>query len=128
MNAARPLRLLLAALVAVFVLGVALAVGGLLALRDPSAMVVFAVAALAGVIAATITYFVARSATVLPDDVPAVVEALPELPAPRTMRTVASLPVASLPAPYLAAVMKGLHANRQALTRRGQSAGNQAGA
>jgi hypothetical protein len=117
MPAASRLSLLLAALVAVFVLGISLALGGLLALHDPGAAVVFAVAALAGVLAATLTYLVARSSMAEPEEEPVEEQPLPIAQPATRASAVEALPVASLPAPYVAAVMKGLHANRQALER-----------
>lgn len=129
MKAASRSTLVLAALIALVVLGVALATAGLFALGDPGAVVVFTVAALAGLLAAAVTYCVARTV-----DLDADAQPLPEMqprwqgrPAAAQPLEVESLPVASLPAPYIAAVMKGLQANRQALSGRGATTGEQAG-
>lgn len=128
MKAASRFPLVLAALVALFVLGMALAVGGLLAWQDPGAGVVLAVATLAGLAAAAIAYAVVRTV-----DLDAVFEGQPEAlepvrpaPVPARLR-VEALPVASLPAPYLEAVMKGLQANRRGVPRERRSPGEQAG-
>jgi hypothetical protein len=134
MQANRRFQLLLAALVAVFVLGIALALGGLLAMHDPGTLAVFAVATLAGVAAAGITYVVARSSIPEPEDAQEVLEPEPgpaaqAVPQPlRPVGAIEALPVASLPAPYLSAVMKGLHANRRALSHDWESGDKQAGA
>lgn len=129
MKAASRSTLVLAALIALAVLGVALATAGLLALQDPGAVVVFAVATLAGLLAAAITYCVARTVDLDGDAQPVagMQPRHPGRPGATEPLDVESLPVASLPAPYLAAVMKGLQANRQALSRRGGTAGEQAG-
>ncbi|HVE53866.1 MAG TPA: hypothetical protein VNB23_10845 [Ramlibacter sp.] len=128
MKAASPLSLLLAALVAVFALGVSLAVVGLLALRDPGAAIVLGVAAFAGLLAAVLAYLAARNSGLGPVEVAR--EEVPVAPvqAPRAAASMAALPVASLPAPYLEAVMKGLHANRQAFVHQRQPTDKQAGA
>jgi len=115
---ARRLTLLIAVLTSLFVLGVALAVGGLLALRDPGVLVVCLVAATAGVLAAGLAYLAARA--VGEDDadplggMPEAKDVEPRLPVPVRARftPIHSLPVAELPAPYVAAVLKGLHASR----------------
>jgi hypothetical protein len=128
MKAASRSTLVLAALIALFVLGVALALGGLLAVQDPGAGVVFAVATLAGLLAAAITYCVARTVD-LDDDaepVPARHVGPQELAPVSGPLRIERLPVATLPAPYVAAVMKGLQANRQALSRGTGAAGKQA--
>lgn len=110
---ARRLALLIAVLTALFVLGVAVAVGGLLAMREPGILAVCLVAATAGVLAAGLAYLAAGT---VGDDEPELPEPAEEIPvaSPITARPVRiqSLPVAELPAPYLAAVMKGLQASR----------------
>lgn len=112
---ARRLALLIAVLTALFVLGVAVAVGGLLAMREPGILAVCLVAATAGVLAAGLAYLAAGT---VGDDEPELPEPAEEIPvaSPITARPVRiqSLPVAELPAPYLAAVMKGLQASRAA--------------
>jgi hypothetical protein len=120
---ARRLTVLVAVLTGLFVLGVALAVGGLLALRDPGVLLVCLVALAAGVLAAGLAYAAARVAAEEHQEESAGLT--PELPPPprvalqlqrmarkpqRPVR-IQSLPVADLPAPYLAAVMKGLQAS-----------------
>ena len=116
MKAASRFQIVLAVLVALFVLGVALAVGGLLAWHDPGAAVVVAIATLAGVLAAAMAYGVARSVDLGEEEPQA--EGLPRQVAPGAARPrIDALPVASLPAPYLAAVMKGLQADRLARSR-----------
>lgn len=113
---ARRLALLIAVLTALFVLGVALAVGGLLALRDPGVLAVCLVAATAGVLAAGLSYLAARA---VGDEEAELPEPAAEIrvaaPVARRPARIQSLPVAELPAPYLAAVMKGLQANRAAM-------------
>lgn len=113
---ARRLALLIAVLTALFVLGVALAVGGLLALRDPGILAVCLVAATAGVLAAGLAYLAARTAGDEEPELQEPAEAI-RVAAPVAGRPVRiqSLPVAELPAPYLAAVMKGLQASRAAM-------------
>ncbi len=120
---ARRLTILVAVLTGLFVLGVALAVGGLLALRDPGVLVVCLVALVAGVLAAGLAYAAARVAAEENQEESAGLT--PELPAspvalqlqrmarsPQRPVRIQSLPVADLPAPYLAAVMTGLQASR----------------
>lgn len=118
MKAAGRLTSVLAVLIGIFVLGVAAAVGALLTLHSPSVGLVAAVALLAGVVAAAITYLVVRTTGLELDEdlAPPGVDVEPiELDAPcRAVRST-SLPVANLPAPYLAAVMKGLQASRAAM-------------
>lgn len=134
MKAASRLTLVLAALIAVIVLGAALAVGGLLALRDAGTVLVLGVATLAGVLAAGFTYLIVRAV-----DFEEAASAALEVPASRDRQdgieaTMAPAPgqgealqVATLPAPYLAAVMNGLQANSRALSRGRPVAGKQAG-
>lgn len=109
---ARRLALLIAVLTGLFVLGVALAVAGLLALGDPGVVVVCLVAALAALAAAAVAWFAVRTAAEedepVQEDRPATRAALQ-----RPVR-IQSLPVADLPEAYLAAVMKGLQASRRA--------------
>lgn len=114
----RRLCLLIAVLTALFVLGVALAVGGLVALRDPDILMVCLVAALAGVLAAGLSYLAARAVAEGHEEES--VALAPELPGaplppapPRPVR-IQAMPVTELPAPYVAAVMKGLRASRTA--------------
>ena len=122
---ARRLTLLVVVLTGLFVLGVALAVGGLLALRDPGILAVCLVALVAGVLAAGLAYAAARVAAEedqeesagltpeLPPPVPVVALQMQRMARrPRGPVRIQSLPVADLPAPYLAAVMKGLRASR----------------
>jgi hypothetical protein len=118
MKAARRITFVLAALLGIFVLGVALAVGSLLALQAPGLEVVIVVAVMAGLIAAGLTWLVARTTGLEldedlspPADV-APIEAYERTPA--AGRTIA-VPAGELPAPYLAAVMKGLQASRTAM-------------
>lgn len=129
MKAASRSTLVLVALIALVVLGVALATAGLLAVQDPGAVVVFAVATLAGLLAAAITYCVARTVDLDADE--SALDATPRHgQEPRSAAAplrVEALPVASLPAPYVDAVMKGLQANRQGLSRARGVAGEQAG-
>lgn len=106
-------------LTGIFVLGVAVAIGSLLTLQAPGIGMVLAVAVLAGVIAAALTYAVARTTHLeLDEDLsppPAEVEPIEAFErAPVAGRTI-PVPVADLPAPYLAAVMKGLQASRSAM-------------
>jgi hypothetical protein len=119
MKTASRLTLVLAMLIGIFVLGVAVAVGTLLTLQSPGMAAVVAVALLAGVIAAGLTYLVARTTGLeLDEDLspPSVdvepIEAFERTPA--AGRSIA-IPSAELPAPYLAAVMKGLQASRSAM-------------
>lgn len=120
---ARRLTLLIAVFTGLFVLGVALAVGGLLALRDPGILIVCLVALVAGVLAAGLAWMAARAAAEDHQEESAgLTPELPQAPQPLAMAPVRprgpvriqSLPVAELPAPYLAAVMKGLQASRAA--------------
>jgi hypothetical protein len=132
MKAASRLTLVLAALIAVIVLGAALAVGSLLAMQDAGAGLVFGVATLAGVLAAGITYLVARTVDFADAVQPALEvhelqDAQDGQEVPTAPAVVEALPVASLPAPYLAAVMNGLQANSRALARGRQVSGKQAG-
>lgn len=123
---ARRLTLLIAVLTALFVLGVALAVGGLLALRDPGILMVCLIAATAGVLAAGLSYVAARAAAdgheedsvALAPELPVAVHTLQ--PARQPCVRVQALPIAELPAPYVAAVMKGLRASRTPATARQQ--------
>lgn len=122
---ARRFILLIAVLTGLFVLGVALAMGGLLALRDPGIVLVCVVALVAGVLAAGLAYLAVRIAA--EEGQPESAGLTPELPLPepetqtgptiqqlrRRPIRIQSMPVAELPAPYLAAVMKGLHASRR---------------
>ncbi|RYF15032.1 MAG: hypothetical protein EOO30_16085 [Comamonadaceae bacterium] len=116
----RRLCLLIAVLTALFVLGVALAIGGLVALRDPDLLMVCLVAALAGVLAAGLAYLAARAVAdgheeesmALAPELPVAVRPLQPAP-PRPLR-IQAMPVTELPAPYVAAVMKGLQASRTA--------------
>lgn len=119
MKATSRTTLVLAVLTGIFVLGVAVAIGSLLALQAPGVEMVLAVAVLAGAMAAALTYAVARTTGLeLDEDLspPATdvepIEAFER--APVAGRTI-SVPVADLPAPYLAAVMKGLQASRSAM-------------
>lgn len=120
---ARRLALLIAVFTGLFVLGVALAVAGLLALGDPGAVVVCLVAALAGLAAAALAWFAARAAADHDEegkvDGPPGAARMPPVPLQRPLR-IQSLPVADLPQPYLAAVMKGLQASRRAAQVREQ--------
>lgn len=112
MKLASRLPLVLVVLIGLFLAGVALAVAGLLSLRDPYLVVVCGVAVLAGVMAAAIAYAAVRSEPLedyeeRPDDA--------EAPAQAPAGRVHTLPIANLPAPYLQAVMKAVHANRAAM-------------
>ena len=113
--------MLVAVLAGVFVLGITLGVAGLLALGDPGVLVVCIVAALAGLLAAVLAWIAVRAALEQAADADAPPEGLPQPPMARAPRPVAprpstiqSLPVADLPEPYVAAVMKGLRASRGA--------------
>lgn len=114
---ARRLALLIAVLTGLFVVGVALAVGGLLALGDPGVLVVGLVAALAALAAGALAWLAVRA--VAADEEPVQAEAPPAVPyiptvsRPRAVR-IQAMPVADLPPAYLAAVMKGLQASRRA--------------
>jgi membrane protein YqaA with SNARE-associated domain len=112
MNAATRMKLGLSLLIGVFVACTGLAVAVLAMLEDPWIGVVAAVAALACVLAAAITYLIGRS---LEEQA---LEAEPQHPAtsglPQPALKVQSLPVAELPPEYLEAVMKGVRANRAA--------------
>jgi hypothetical protein len=118
MKAGNRLTLILAVLIGIFVLGVAVAVGTLLTLQSPDMAAVAAVALVAGVLAAGITYLVAKAGAMeLDEDLsPPGIEVEPiELDAPHPAVRSRQIPEADLPAPYLAAVMKGLQASRAAM-------------
>lgn len=118
MKAATRLTLVVAVLIGLFVLGVAVAVGTLMTLDVPGLPVVAGVALLAGVLAAVVTYLVARTAGLDGDDLEEGERMPLEVSLPETARSplrVKALPIANLPAPYVAAVLKGLQANRAAL-------------
>lgn len=120
----RRLALLIAVLTALFVLGIALAVGGLVALWDPGILMVWLVAAAAGVLAAGLAYLATRAvaegheeeSVALAPAWPVAVQPSQAAP-PRPVR-IQAMPIAELPAPYVAAVMKGLQASRTATTTR----------
>ena len=116
---ARRMTLLIAALAGLFVLGVALAVAGLLALGDPGLLVVCIVAGVAGLAAAGLSFLAVHAVAAL-DGAPGHATAPPQatrIAQPSAVRPVRvqSLPVAELPAPYVAAVMKGLRASRASM-------------
>lgn len=123
MKASR-LNFVLAALIAVFVIVLGLAVGSLLAPGDPAFLVVCAVAAVAGLLAAGITCLVVRNA-MQDEDLVCIVERPRQVDLAAPAVRVEALPVASLPAPYLAAVMKGVRANQRAMARQWNSPGSQ---
>jgi hypothetical protein len=117
MNAAQRLTLVFAVLVGIFVLGVAVAVGTLMTFDTPGLPVVAAVALVAGALAAGVTYIMARAVGL--DAAEEEGERTPiEISLPEAAGAplhVTALPVADLPAPYLAAVLKGLRANTAAI-------------
>jgi hypothetical protein len=121
MKAASRLTLVFAVLIGLFVLGGAVTVGTLMTFDTPGLPAVAAVALAAGLLAAVVTYYMARAVGLDGDEEEG--ERMPvEISLPETARSplrvkaqpVAGLPVANLPAPYLAAVLKGLQANRAA--------------
>lgn len=113
----RRLALLIAVLTGLFVVGVALAIGGLLALGDPGVLVVGLVSALAALAAAALAWLAVR--VVAAEEEPAKAEAPPSVlpiataPIRRPVR-IQAMPVADLPPAYVSAVMKGLQASRRA--------------
>lgn len=116
MPAVSRLTLVFAALVGLFVLGVGVALATLLSFEAPGLPVVAGIALVAGVVAALITYVVARTAGLeLDEDLqPPPAAELPLPDAARSPLEVKAMPVADLPQPYVAAVMKGLQASRHA--------------
>lgn len=112
MKAATRMKLGLSLLIGVFVACTGLAVAVLAMLQDPWIFVVAAVAALACVVAAAITYLIARSLEEHALE-PEPHETGPAA-VPRQALKLQSLPVAELPPEYLEAVMKGVRANRAA--------------
>ncbi len=113
----RRLALLIAVLTGLFVVGVALGVGGLLALGDPGVLVVGLVAALAALAAAALAWLAVRAVAAEEEPVqaetPPAVLPIATTPTRRPVR-IQAMPVADLPPAYLAAVMKGLQASRRA--------------
>lgn len=117
MNVATRLPLLLSFLIGVFVAATGLAVVVLASLRDPVAGLAAGIAAVASIAAAAITWLLVRSLR-QPEAPQANAEEDAKLLAPCRPLRVESLPAAELPPAYLAAVRKGVEANRAALKAR----------
>jgi membrane protein YqaA with SNARE-associated domain len=100
-------------LIGIFIAATLVAVAALLATGNPTATVLAAIAGIACVIAVVITYLVGRSMQQLAVEAEREAEATPAVR--NRPLTVQSLPVAQLPPEYLAAVMKGVRANRRVL-------------
>jgi hypothetical protein len=101
-------------LIGIFIAATLVAVAALLVIGNPTMNVVAAIAGMACAVAVAISYLVGRS---MQQQLAfeAEWEAPPTPVVRRQSLTVQSLPVAELPPEYLAAVMKGVRANRRVL-------------
>lgn len=105
-------------LVAALLLVVAAVVASVVWLHDPVLAAILATAGVAGSVGGGFAYAVSRegdgAAAWAADGLPDVATPVAPVPVPRAPIRIQSLPVADLPPAYLAAVMKGVHANRTA--------------
>lgn len=117
MNVSSRMPLLLAFLIGMFVAATGVAMAMLASFSDPFVITVAGIAALACIVAGAITWFILRA--VQQEDV----LELPELEddarvQPQAPSRIEAVPAEELPAAYLAAVMKGIEANRAAMRAR----------
>ena len=122
--AAPRVRLAIVLLGAALLLVAAAVVACLVSLHDPVLAAIVAVAGGAGILGGSLAYVLSREEDPLstgePDAVVATVPVATPAKRPRAATRVQSLPLADLPPAYLAAVMKGVHANRAAHASRAQ--------
>ncbi|HEX7892258.1 MAG TPA: hypothetical protein VF522_23110 [Ramlibacter sp.] len=116
MNAPSRMPLVLAFLIGMFVAATGLAVAVLASFSDPMVLAVAGIAGAACIVAGLITWLILRGVRQEPYELAGLEDdALPVRHAPARIH---ALPSGELPPAYLAAVMKGIAANRAAMRSR----------